>query len=694
VDERLVQSICPYCGVGCGFYISTTDGRITGHEYMREHPVNQGALCPKGNAALDLVYHTDRLLFPLKRDGMGLHRVTWDDALDTVSKILSEIRDRYGPDAIGFLASAKSTNEENYLFQKLARMLGTNNVDQCARLSHAPTMAGLSASFGLGVMTNPIVDLAKADCIFVIGSNFAENHPIVSRWVLDAHERGAVIIVADPRFTPTAWSADIHLPVLPGSDISLINAMINVIINENLWKREFVEAQAEGFEQLRKVVDKYPPERVEKVTGVKAEDIARAARAYASAPASSIVYAMGITQHTSGTEAVKNLANLAILCGQIGRPGTGVNPLRGQDNVQGACDMGALPNVYPDYQPVTDPSVREKFAAAWQIDAKKLSPKIGLTLMEMIQAAEEGKLHAMLICGENPLVGNPNAARVKAALKKLDFLAVIDIFPSETTELAQVILPAASFAEKFGTKTATDRRVQWLERAVEPVGEARADWQIIVELARRLGFGFAFEYEDEEDILTEIRSLAPSYTGVTLKRIRAHPGGIPWPCWSEENGGTPILYTDGFKLPGGKGRMFPVDYIPPSEPTSDEYPLLLTSGRVVMHYNTGQMTRRVPSLSTREPELFVQLNPETAERFGIGNQDRVQVVTRRGEASARARLTATIPPGVLFMPFHFPGTNQLTNDALDPVAGIPEFKVAAARIIPEEVTVEKGGGHA
>ena len=551
-------------------------------------------------------------------------------------------------------------------------------------------MAGLAATLGSGAMTNPIVDLANADCIFAIGSNFAENHPIVSRWVLDAKQRGATLIVADPRFTPTAWSADLFLPLLPGTDTSLINAMMNVIVEETLWNEEFVEERVEGFDELCALVSQYPPEHAAKVTGVPAEDIVKAARAYATSKASSIVYCMGVTQHTCGTETVKNLANLAMLTGQIGRPGTGVNPLRGQDNVQGACDMGALPNVYPGYQPVTDEANREKFARAYNREIEEMSLKPGLTLVEMTRAINEGKLRGMVILGENPVVSDPNAAHVTEALKKLDLLAVIEIFPTETTELAHVILPAASFAEKRGTKTATDRRVQWLERAVEPVGEAMADWKIICRLAARMGFEKAFTYPHEEAVFYEIRAMTPSYAGLSPERLQKTIGGIPWPCLATDDPGMPILYTKSFNRPGGKGKMLPAEYIPPAEATSEEYPLVLTSGRVVLHYNAGAMTRRTRSLQEREPELFVQVNPHTAELYGVREQAAALVSTRRGEAKAKVRITRRIPPGVLFMPFHFPEMNLLTNDALDPTAKIPEYKVAACRIRP----VEEGDGHA
>lgn len=530
-------------------------------------------------------------------------------------------------------------------------------------------------------MTNPITDFAKSDCILVIGSNFAENHPIIARWVLDAKQRGATIIVADPRFTSTAWSADIFLPLMPGTDVSLLNAMMHVIIREKLHNTEFIANRTTGFDAVAQVVQNYTPEQAEQLTHVSADRIIAAARAYATTKSASIIYCMGVTQHTCGTETVINCANLAMLCGQIGRPGTGVNPLRGQDNVQGACDMGALPSFYPGYQSVSDSTMRGKFASAWGCPPDQLSSKPGLTLVEMTNAADRGDIRAMLIMGENPIVGDPNSHHVKQALERLDFLAVIELFMSETAELADVILPAASFAEKRGTKTATDRRVQWMEHAIAPLGEAHHDWRVVCDLAYQLGLSPYFEYENEEEIFAEIARVTPSYAGITPARLQATPGGIPWPCPSADHPGTPILYTDGFKKPDRRGVMTPIEYHQAVEQTSAEYPLVLTNGRVVMHYNAGAMTRRTRALMNREPSLFVQLNPETAKRYGITN-GLAKVITRRGEATAKTKISRQIPEGILFMPFHFPEMNFLTIDALDPTAKIPEYKVAACRIEP------------
>lgn len=531
-------------------------------------------------------------------------------------------------------------------------------------------------------MTNPITDFANSDCLFVIGSNFAENHPIVSRWVLDAKARGAILIVADPRFTPTAWGADIFLQLLPGTDVTLLNAIMHAIVDEGLQNADFIAKRTRDVERLYRVIQEYTPEEAEKLTRVPAERIRKAARAYAKAKAAAILYCMGVTQHTCGTETVINCANLAMLCGQIGRPGAGVNPLRGQDNVQGACDMGALPDVFPGYQQVTDAAVRAKFASAWGVTPEFLAPEAGLTVVEMAHAANRGDLRGMLIMGENPAVGDPNLKQVWESLKRLDFLAVIDLFMTETAELADVILPAVSFAEKRGTKTTTDRHVQWFEQAIPPIGEARPDWQILCELAKRLSLGRTFRFESVEEILSEINQLVPSYAGITPERVQETLGGISWPCPTPTHSGTPILYTEKFNKPDGLGVFTPVVYQPPAEKISKNFPILLTTGRVVMHYNSGAMTRRISALRRREPELFVQLHPTTAQSLGVRDGKMARISTRRGEVQARVKVTRQISEDVAFLPFHFPDTNLLTNDKLDPKAKIPEYKVAACQITP------------
>jgi len=677
-QPSLIPTICPYCGVGCGLYIVVEDGRPVGLEYMPEHPVSEGSLCPKGNAVLEILDHPERLCHPMRKANGGWKHISWLEALDLVSQKIGQVRQAYGPDALGFLASAKCTNEENYAFQKLARLLGTNNVDHCARLCHAPTVVGLARVFGSGAMTNPIPDLANADCFFIIGSNLAENHAPVARWVLKAKEKGARVIVADPRLTPTAWLADTFLPIRPGSDVALLNGMIHVIVEEGLTDRAFIAQRTSGFDELVKAIQDYTPDYAAHITGVPPALIVEAARAYAKASSAAIVYCMGITQHTTGSDNVAACANLALICGQVGRPGAGLWPLRGQNNVQGACDMGALAEFYPGYQQINDPAAREKFAHAW---GGELGTEPGLTVVEMMNAAAAGEIKVMYIMGENPLLSDPNSGHVRQALEALDFLLVQDIFLTETAQLADVVLPAAAWAEKEGTFTSTGRRVQWSHRAIAPPGEALDDLWVIGQVAQRLGLDF--DYSGAGAVLSEINQLVPSYGGIAPQRVAETMGGLVWPCPEADHAGTPILHTEAFATPDGRARIVPVHYTPPAEGTSAGFPLVLTTGRVAVHHNAGSMTRRSPSLMKRAPELFVEINPSDAAQLGIAQGEAVSITTARGGTTAKARVTDKVESGAAFMPFHFSGTNQLTIDALDTEAKIPEFKVAAVRLRPE-----------
>jgi len=679
-QESFIPTICPYCGVGCVFYVVVEDGRAMGLEYMTEHPVSQGSLCPKGNAALEVLDHPDRLTQPLIKTNGRFQEATWDKALDLIAKRLSAIRNSAGPDALGFLASAKCSNEENYLFQKLARLLGTNNVDHCARLCHAPTVVGLTHSLGSGAMTNLIPDLANADCILVIGSNFAENHAPVARWVWRAKDRGARVIVADPRLTPTAWLADIFLQLRPGTDVALLNGLMHVILTEGLADRDFIAQRTTGFDALAQHLMAYPPSRVAEITGVPPAQITAAARAFATAPAAMLIYCMGITQHTTGSNNVLACADLALMCGQVGRSGAGLMPLRGQNNVQGACDMGALAQFYPGYRRVDDPQARAAFARAWGVAADSLSPTPGLTVVEMMHAAAEGQLQALYVMGENPVLSDPNANHAREALNRLDLLVVQDIFLTETAELADVVLPAATWAEQDGSYTNTERRVQWSEQAIAPPGDARDDAWIIGQVGRRLGFDW-----DEVNlaaVLAEINRTVPIYAGLTSERLAGARGGLFWPCPMPDHPGTPILHTERFATPDGRARLAPVDYVASVEEPTAAFPLMLTTGRVAVHQNAGSMTRRSPSLLARAPVLFVELNPADATQLGLTDGDPVTVSTARGQAEAQARITDTVEAGVVFMPFHFEGANRLTIDALDPQAKIPEYKVAACQVSP------------
>lgn len=670
----LVPTVCPYCAAGCGFFIAVQKGRALGIEYMPDHPVNEGALCPKGNAALEIIDHPERLRTPLKRKGDGWERISWGEALDLVAKSLDSALRRYGPESTGFLSSSKCSNEENYLFQKLARSIGCRNVDSCARLCHAPSVVGLNRTLGAAGMTNPIPDIANSKCIFIIGSNLAENHAVLSRWVHRARDAGATVIVADPRQTHTSWMADIFLPLNPGTDVALLNGLAHVIVKEELVNRSYIEKHTRGFEDLMAATVEYTPERVAEITGVPASDIVRAARSYATSPASVILYSMGITQHTTGTENVQSIANLALICGQLGRKGTGVMPLRGQNNVQGACDMGALAEFYPGYKKADDPETIRFFKASWGI--KGLSLGMGLSATEMIEKAAEGKLRAMYIMGEDPASSEPCSQNTEKALEALDFLVVQDIFMTATAKLADVVLPAAIWAEKEGSYTSTERRVQWSSKAIEPPGSALSDLDIICRVAGRMGLDFS--YPDAASVLAEINRLVPQYGGITRNRLDPH--GLVWPCPDSSHPGTPILHAGGFKLQGGQATIVPVKYRPARETVSSEYPFVLTTGRVAVHHNAGSMTRRSPSLQKREPDLFIEVNPKDAQELEVDDGDEVTVASLRGEAVAVAKLTDGMKRGVVFMPFHFPGTNLLTSEFTDEEARIPEYKVSACKI--------------
>ena len=703
MTQVLVATVCPYCGAGCGLYLAVDKEHATGIEFMPEHPASQGALCSKGNAALEILDHPERLTAPLHRNGEEWARISWEEALDRVARGLVDAIKKYGVESVAVLSSSKCSNEENYLVEKLARMLGTANVDNCARLCHAPSVVGLNRTLGAAGMTNPIADIANSKCIFIIGSNLAENHPIISRWIHRAKDAGAVVIVADPRVTHTAWMADILLQLQPGTDVALLNGMANVIIKEGLIDSDYVAQRTRGFEALAESVKEYTPERVSEITGIAAADIIRAARAYAISPASVILYSMGITQHSTGTDNVQAISNLALICGHMGRPGTGVMPLRGQNNVQGACDMGALAEFYPGYRKADDPETIRYFQSAWGVgsmaeagstgkdgaggtgagNAGNAGPAAlplgrGLTATEMIEAAASGRIKAMYIIGEDPANSDPSSKHVREALESLDFLAVQDIFMTATAQMADVVLPAAAWAEKEGSYTNTERRVQWSHKAIQPPGSALSDREIICLLGQRLGL--PFDYPDAASVLAEINRVVPQYGGITPDRLTRSRSGLIWPCPNADHPGTPILHSAGFKFAEGRASLVAVPFKPAAEDVSRDYPLILTTGRVAVHHNAGSMTRRSPSLLEREPELYVEINRADAERLNVEDGDMVIVSTPRGQTEARARLTDGVKKGVAFMPFHFPGTNILTAETVDPEASIPEFKVSACNI--------------
>lgn len=534
-------------------------------------------------------------------------------------------------------------------------------------------MAGLAAVFGSGAMTNSIEEIEDGDCILIIGSNTSVAHPLVATRIFRAKAKGARVIVADPRKVPIVLESDLHLRQNLGTDVALINGLIHIILKNGWQDQAFIEERTENFEELRKVVEHYSPEKVSEITGVPVADLEKAAQWFAKAERGSILYTMGITQHTTGVDNVKSLANLAMVTGNIGRESTGVNPLRGQNNVQGACDMGGLPNVFSGYQSVTDPAVRQKFEEAWKAN---LPDKVGLTATEMFPAAIEGKVRGMIILGENPVVSDPDSRHVEKALKALDFLLVIDIFRTPTADLAHVVLPGASFAEKEGTFTNTERRVQMVRKAVEPPGEAKPDWRIIQELSNR--FGYPMDYESPSAVMEEIARLTPSYAGIRYERLQGE--GLQWPCPNLEHPGTRFLHQGRFTR--GKGLFSAIEYKPPAEMPDEQYPFQLTTGRVHVQYHTGTMTRNSPSLERELNECLLEMNPSDAAELGVTEGDWVSLESRRGTVSTRIKVTPSVKKKVVFMPFHFLETraNILTNPSLDPIAKIPEFKVCAVRI--------------
>ncbi len=675
MSTKLVPSLCPYCAVGCGMYLVVEKGKAIGVEYMTDHPACEGALCPKGNSVLEFLNHEDRLKYPMKRVGDEFVRISWDEALDMAAHGLARNIKKNGPQSIGFLASSRCNNEENYLMQKLARFLGSPNVDNCARLCHSPTVVGLGAVLGTGAMTNNLIDLQNSKCIFAIGTNFTEAHPIVSRWAQKAKDNGATIIVADPRITSTSWMADLHLRIKPGSDIDLLRGMMKVIIDEGLADKKFIDERTEGYPELALNLKDFTLEKASELTDVPAAEIARAARIYAKSSSSALLYSMGITQHVCGTDNVKACATLSLLAGQIGRPGAGVWPMRGQNNVQGNCDMGGMAEFYPGYKKASDPKSIEFFKAAWKVDDLPMGP--GLTSTEMTDAALEGKITAMYLIGEDPVVCEANINKTKAALDNLDFLIVQEIFMTATAKMADLVLPAAAWAEKDGSYTSMERRVQWIDQAVPPVGEAKEGLWIINEIGKRLGLDLGGT--SARDVLTEVNRNVPQYAGMTFERI-SKVGGLRWPCPDEKHPGTDILHKERFSTPDGRAKMASVLNKPAGERTSEDYPILLSTGRIVVHYNSGSMTQRCTSLRERDSELYVEINPADAAPLKISHGDMVKVKTVRGEAEARARISEKVKPGMAFMPFHWQGTNIITSDAIDPVSKIPEYKMAACRI--------------
>ncbi|EGR0059808.1 formate dehydrogenase subunit alpha [Vibrio vulnificus] len=675
---KKVDTICTYCGVGCKLTMHVDEAANQIRYVEGAHsPVNEGMLCVKGRYGFDFVASEERLTTPLIRKDGWLQPASWQEAISLIADKFSTIKQDFGGRVLAGFSSAKTTNEDNYAFQKfMRRELGTNNVDHCARLCHASTVTGLEASLGSGAMTNDIPSIKHSDVIFIIGSDTSAAHPVIASHIKQAvRHHGARLIVADPKRIGMADHAELYLAHRPGTDVMLLNGVMQQIIKNGWYDMEYIEERVDGFDTMLQEVmsPAYSLDKVELVTGVKADDIFAMARMIGTAKRTAVYYSMGITQHTTGHDNVRSIANLQLLCGNIGIEGGGINPLRGQSNVQGACDMGALPNNYPGYQKVYNPLVREKFVIEW--DAPHLSAEPGLTLTEIIDGACRRDVRALYVMGENPVLSDPNQAHVIEGLEALDFLVVQDIFLTETAQYADVVLPSCSFAEKSGHFTNTERRVQRISPAVNPPGEAKEDWRIIQEIANAMGSDW--HYRSVADITNEITRVTPQYAGLKWENIT--PEGVQWPSNKNNPAGTRIMHQTQFTR--GKGQMEAIPFRYAAELPDEEYPLVLTTGRVLEQFHTGTMTRKTQGLNNLAgPRAMISV--QDAEALGIGNGDMLKVSTRRGEIEIAAFVTKRMQAGVVFIPFHFVESpvNRLTTTATDPHAKIPEFKVAAVRI--------------
>lgn len=669
-----IRTTCIYCGCGCQLDMVLDNGKVVGIDPVDDDPVSKGNLCFKGLSAHEFIYHEDRLKKPLIKQDGKFREAEWGETIDLISAKLKQVKEKYGSNSIGVLGSGKCSNEDNFLLAKWTRaVLGTNNIDNCARLCHAPTTAGLTAALGTGSMTNSIEEIEKSDVIMIFGSNTTEQHPAIAMIVEKAVRKGAKLIVVDPRRVPISSMATLYFRIQPGTDIALINGIMNAILKEELQDTEFIKNKTEGFEQLAESVDKYTPEYVAGITGLPAAEIRSAARIYAGAERTSIIYTMGITQHVSGTDNVISLANLALLTGNVGKEGTGIYPLRGQANVQGAGDMGVLPNIYSAGQKVTDESVRNKYERRWQV---KLSPDVGMNTFGMFKAASNKKLKAMFIMGENPMLSVPDTVNVTKALQSLDFLVVQDIFMSDTAKQADVVVPASSFAEKDGTFTSMERKVQRIRKAIEPLYDSKPDWAVISEISSKMGY--PMDYHSPEEIIGEIAELVPNYGGINYTRLDV--SGLQWPCPNSQHPGTRYLYKESFSR--GKAKFIPIEFVSHDEQVDELYPFLLITGRNRYHSNTGTMTRRSKTLYEYSHEAYIEINPVDAATLAISDGETVKVRSRRGDVSVQVLITDSVEEGTFFIPFHFSETpvNFVTNPALDPVAHIPAFKAASVMI--------------
>jgi len=751
--EKVVRSVCPYCGVGCQLDLHVADNkivRVTSPDIELNTP-NQGSTCVKGRFGYDFPQHRDRLLRPLIRkawtkengrwtwkgptgaDRRGgpwrtieaegrrpkpgtppratgktvrelplLERVdmdirdrvatpdewyspfreaTWDEALELTAQELLRIKGARGADTLACFSSAKCSNEENYLIMRMFRgALGTNNVDHCTRLCHSTSVAAMQRAINTAAASGSMREIeAACDVIFIAGANTTESHPVFGAALKRAHEKRATLIVADPRRTELAGRADIHLQMQPGTDVALYSSMLQHILALGLQNRDFIAARTHDFEKVRAAVQPYTPDKAAKITGIPAEQIRRAAETYARGPNTSTLWAMGLTQHANGTDIVTSLLNLMFACGMIGRWGAAMLPIRGQNNVQGASDVGAIPFVYTDYQPVGDRTVRERFARAWNVPAQSLSLEKGLMVTEVVRA--ESAVRGMYIMGENPIISDPDIAHAEHWFQELEFLVVHDLFLTETARYADVVLPGSSFAEKTGTFVNTERRIQIGHKAIDTPGDARADLDILIELSQRLGLPTTFH--SPQDVMREIATVTPSWAGVTYDRLEG--AGLQYPVPTADHPGTAFLFDHAFPTSDGRATFIPVEYTDPVELPDDDYPFVMNTGRQLYHWHTGTMTRRASGLDAREPTPIVEIHPADAKDLGVREGELVRLTSRRNFMVSAARITERVARGQVFVPFHFreAAANLLTNPVLDPYAKMAELKICAVRIEPE-----------
>ena len=700
VADKVVPSVCPYCGVGCQLDYHVKDNEIVRVE-GRDGPANHERLCVKGRYGYDYVHHPQRLTRPLIRkqgvaksadfvmdpaDPLAVFReASWEEALQVAGGALKRIRDEHGGKALAGFGSAKGSNEEAYLFQKLVRTgFGSNNVDHCTRLCHASSVAALLEGIGSGAVSNPVMDVMKAEVVLLIGANPVVNHPVAATWIKNAVRNGTKLILADPRRSELARHATHYLQFKPDTDVALLNAMMHVIVEEGLVAQSFVADRTSGFEEIRKNVTGYSPEAMAPVCGIPAATIREVARLYATSRGSMILWGMGISQHVHGTDNARCLIALSMMTGQVGRPGTGLHPLRGQNNVQGASDVGLIPMMYPDYQRVDNAGTRSMFEEIWGM---ALDPQPGLTVVEIMNAVHAGQIRGMYIMGENPAMSDPDVSHARQALAELEMLVVQDIFLTETGYLADVILPASAFPEKTGTFTNTDRSVQLGRQALEMPGEARQDLAIIVAMARTLGLDW--HYDHPSQVFEEMRRTMPSIAGITWDRLeREH--AVTYPCETEGDPGQRVVFTEDFPTADGKGRFVPAAIIPAAERPDRDYPFVLITGRQLEHWHTGSMTRRARVLDTIEPSPVASINPDDLAQLGVDPGNAITVASRRGSITLSARADQGTPRGAVFIPFCYyeAAANLLTNPVLDPFGKIPEFKYCAVRVSAGGATSE------